>query len=118
MKRGVFLDPFAIEVLHALPELGLVHRLVGGTLIEPRVTFGVDARRAFAGVELRLMARTSARQLHEIPFFIGPRLALATAAAPAPEPGEIGVTIRRARRRHVLRLRLNGARSAAALGVK
>jgi hypothetical protein len=106
--------PLAIEVLHALPEFRLVHRLIGGALIEARVAFRIDARRAFARVDLRLMARPSACQLHEIPFFIGTRLALASAATSAPESGEIRMPIRRARRRHVL-LRLRRTSATAAL---
>src|SRR6185369_15505278 len=102
VKRRIFLDPLAIEILHALPELRLVHRLIGGALIEARVAFRIDAWRALAGIDLRLMARPSACQLHEIPFFIGTRLALATAATSAPESREIRMPVRGARRRHVL----------------
>src|SRR4030095_9923636 len=115
VERRIFLDAFAIEVLHALPELRLVHRLVGRPLIEACVALGVDTRRAFTRIDLRLMAGPSARQLYEIPFFIGTRLALATATTSAPEPGEIRMPIGRARRRHILRLLLSGAGSAAAL---
>src|SRR5438105_3377093 len=111
VERRILLDALAIEILHALPELGLVHRLIGRTLVDARVALRVDARMAFARVDLRLVAEARRRQLHDVALLIR----LHAAAAARPEAGEVRMAVGRARRRDVLlrssttaTLRMNG----------
>src|SRR5438105_7103317 len=113
VERRILLDALAIEILHALPELGLVHRLIGRTLVDARVALRVDARMAFARVDLRLVAEARLRQLHDVALLI--RLHAPAAAAARPEAGEVRMAVGRARRRDVLlrssttaTLRMNG----------
>jgi hypothetical protein len=55
VELGILLRAVAIEVLHALPELRLVHRNFGThPLRNAGIAFEVDARGALTGIDLRL----------------------------------------------------------------
>src|SRR5205814_8714863 len=80
VERRIFLDAFAIEVLHALPEFRLVHRNRVHALLDARVALEVDRLLAVAEVLLLLRARTLLEQDREVALLVW-LVAAATAAA-------------------------------------